>query len=34
MAKEMLEAWFETEAGHQGDAGVQLLNELDAKYRR
>lgn len=34
MAKEMLEAWFETEAGHQGDAGVRLLDELDAKYRR
>jgi ribose 5-phosphate isomerase B len=34
MAKELLEAWFETAEGQQGDAGVRLLNELDAKYRR
>jgi ribose 5-phosphate isomerase B len=34
MAKELLETWFETPEGHQGDDGVQQLDELDLRYRR
>lgn len=34
MAKELLAAWFETPEGHQGDDGVKLLDELDARHRR
>ena len=34
MAKEMLGAWFETERGDRGRAGVELLAEVDARHRR
>ncbi len=34
MAKEMLQAWFEQEAGEQGAAGVELLGAVDARHRR
>lgn len=33
MAKEILEAWFETPAGDQGSPGVALLQQLDARHR-
>jgi ribose 5-phosphate isomerase B len=34
LAKEILTAWFDTEPGERGAAGVQQLNELDARRRR
>ena len=34
MAKEILEAWFETAPGDQGDEGVQRLASVDARHRR
>jgi ribose 5-phosphate isomerase B len=34
MAKEMLEAWFETDAGTAGADGVQRLNAVDERHRR
>ena len=34
MAKEILEAWFETDPGHQGDDGVRRLQAVDARHRR
>lgn len=34
MAREILEAWFSTDPGSRGSAGVQLLEELDRRYRR
>lgn len=34
MAKEMLEAWFETPAGNQGDDGVRRLDAIDARRRK
>jgi len=34
MAKEMLAAWFDTEVGDQGAAGVTILAELDSRHRR
>lgn len=34
MAKEILAAWFDTPEGHDGDEGVKLLAEVDARYRR
>ena len=34
MAKEMLRAWFETEAGDQGRAGVALLAEVERRHLR
>jgi ribose 5-phosphate isomerase B len=34
MAKELLHAWFETEPGDQGTAGVALLTQLDERHRR
>jgi ribose 5-phosphate isomerase B len=33
MAKEILEAWFDTAPGHAGDEGVQRLNAVDARHR-
>lgn len=33
MAKEMLAAWFETDPGTQGVAGVALLRAVDARQR-
>ncbi len=33
MAKEMLAAWFETEPGTQGAAGVAVLRAVDARQR-
>jgi len=33
MAKEMLAAWFETEKGTEGTAGVDLLRAVDARQR-
>lgn len=33
MAKEMLAAWFETEPGTEGAAGVALLRAVDARQR-
>ena len=33
MAKEMLAAWFETEPGSEGAAGVELLRAVDARQR-
>ena len=32
MAKEILHAWFETEPGEKGKAGVQLLREVEARH--
>jgi hypothetical protein len=34
MAKELLAAWFDTEVGTRGDAGVAQLNAVDARHRR
>jgi ribose 5-phosphate isomerase B len=34
MAKEMLSAWFETERGDKGQAGVDLLTQVDSRHRR
>jgi hypothetical protein len=34
MAKEMLEAWFDTEPGSAGDDGVQRLRAVDERHRR
>jgi len=34
MAKELLEAWFTTEPGTQGDHGVRLLAGVEARQRR
>jgi hypothetical protein len=34
MAKELLRAWFETDPGDQGKAGVDLLTEVDGRHRR
>jgi ribose 5-phosphate isomerase B len=34
MAKEMLRAWFETEPGDQGQAGVALLAEVERRHVR
>lgn len=34
MAKEVLRAWFETERGDLGRAGVDLLAQVDARHRR
>jgi ribose 5-phosphate isomerase B len=34
MAKEMLEAWFETDPGTAGADGVQRLNAVDQRHRR
>ena len=34
MAKEILQAWFETEPGHEGDDGVRRLQAIDARHRR
>jgi len=34
MAKEMLRAWFETDPGTQGAAGVAALEDLDRRLRR
>jgi ribose 5-phosphate isomerase B len=34
MAKEILSAWFDTEPGDKGAAGVTTLNEVEARARR
>jgi ribose 5-phosphate isomerase B len=34
MAKELLRAWFETDPGEQGKAGVQLLEQVETRHRR
>jgi len=34
MAKEILGAWFDTEQGERGAAGVALLRELEARHQR
>jgi len=34
MAKEILDAWLDTEPGHDGDAGVAKLEALDARHRK
>lgn len=34
MAKEILTAWFETEPGERGAAGVAELGDVDARHRR
>jgi ribose 5-phosphate isomerase B len=34
MAKEILTAWFDTELGDQGAAGVATLREVEARSRR
>ena len=34
MAKEILEAWLDTEPGHRGDDGVARLDAVDARHRR
>jgi ribose 5-phosphate isomerase B len=34
MAKELLAAWFDTELGEQGNAGVAELVALDLRHRR
>jgi hypothetical protein len=34
MAKEILQAWLDTEPGVQGAEGVRRMRELDARYRR
>lgn len=34
MAKEMLDAWLDTDPGAQGAQGVRLLDEVDARHRR
>jgi ribose 5-phosphate isomerase B len=33
MAREVLDAWLDTEPGTRGEAGVRLLEELDARHR-
>ena len=33
MAKEMLAAWFETDVGTEGSAGVAILSAVDARQR-
>ena len=34
MAKEIVQAWFETEAGSQGEDGVRRLQAVDARHRQ
>jgi ribose 5-phosphate isomerase B len=34
MAKEILSAWFETDPGDKGQAGVALLEQVEARHRR
>jgi len=34
MAKEILEAWFETAPGREGEAGVRRLAEVDSRHRK
>lgn len=34
LARELLEAWFSTEPGDRGKAGVDRLAAIDAKHRR
>jgi ribose 5-phosphate isomerase B len=34
IAKELLRAWFETARGEQGNAGVELLAQVDARHRK
>jgi ribose 5-phosphate isomerase B len=34
MAKEILAAWFDTDAGDKGSDGVQRLGAVDARHRR
>ncbi len=34
VAKEILEAWFETKADDRGAAGVQLMAEVDERWRK
>ncbi|MFI5307233.1 MAG: RpiB/LacA/LacB family sugar-phosphate isomerase [Polyangiales bacterium] len=34
MAKEILEAWFDTEPGTAGDDGVHRLRDVDARHRK
>jgi ribose 5-phosphate isomerase B len=34
MAKEVLRAWFDTEPGDKGKAGVELLTQVDQRHRR
>jgi ribose 5-phosphate isomerase B len=34
MAKEILRAWFDTEPGEQGAAGVALLRQVEARHQR
>jgi ribose 5-phosphate isomerase B len=34
MAKEILSAWFETDPGDKGTAGVELLGQVEARHRR
>ena len=34
MAKEILAAWFDTEPGERGSAGVTVLAAVDARHRR
>jgi ribose 5-phosphate isomerase B len=34
LAKEILQAWFETDPGDKGAAGVALLREVEARHRR
>lgn len=34
MAKEILAAWLDTDAGERGAAGVKKLDDVDARHRR
>lgn len=34
VAREIIAAWFDTEPGERGAAGVALLEEVDARHRR
>ena len=34
MAKEILDAWLDTDPGDQGHAGVERLDAVDARHRR
>lgn len=34
MAKEIVQAWFETEAGSEGEDGVRRLQAVDARHRQ
>ncbi|MCA9605505.1 MAG: RpiB/LacA/LacB family sugar-phosphate isomerase [Myxococcales bacterium] len=34
MAKEILAAWLDTEPGERGKAGVERMDEVDARHRR